>query len=268
MKLTTGLAVCLAVLVTGLYTWGISTDPDGFGGLIRDKARPVDGGVPLSAVGILDESLEALTWKDVAGEVAQATVFKLRPTPVADIDAGFGFFLVDLRQAVAIRDIAGVLSHSVNTQIVGFEGTEGLVSLEEALRSEVGEALWSQLQKVLALPVARTADGAYCAPWITCLAMPEEAGLVEPFETVFVTGERVPVYEAPGGAGEPLMILSFDALRLTGAPSEGDWLEVALPADRTGFIARDRVALLFGTRADFDYLDTGRWAMTSLVVVP
>lgn len=271
MKLTSGLAVSLAVLVTGLYTWGISTDPEGFGGLIRDRSRAIEGAVPLSAVATIEgmgEDGKSLTWEDVAGSVSQAVVFKLTPPATATLDEDFLLFRETLIRAIAARDTAGVLSLSAAEGIVVVEASEALVGLEELLSSDQNEKIWALLESVMAKPVARAADGSYCAPWVSCLSMPQEAGLVEPFETVFVTGENIPVYAGPSEMSEQLMTLSFDAVRLAAPIDDGKWLEVALPADRTGFIARERVTMLFDTRADFERLASGEWAMTSLVIAP
>lgn len=269
MKLTSGLAVSLAVLVTGLYTWGISTDPEGFRGLIRDRSLAIEGAVPLSAVAAIDgEDGKSLTWEDVAGSVSQAVVFKLTPPAAATLDQDFLVFRDTLIRAIAARDTAGVLLLSAGHNMVVVEASEALVGLEELLSSDQSEKIWSQLESVMAKPAARAADGSYCAPWVSCLSMPQEAGLVEPFETVFVTGENIPVYARPSEMSEQLVTLSFDAVRLAAPIDDAKWLEVALPADRTGFIARERVTMMFDTRVDFERLASGEWAMTSLVIVP
>lgn len=271
MKLTSGLAVSLAVLVTGLYTWGISTDPEGFRGLIRDRSRAIEGAVPLSAVATVDsvgEDGKNPTWEDIAGSVSQAVVFKLAPPALATLDQDFLTYRDTLTRAIAARDTALVLSLSVAHKMVVVEASEELVSLEGLLSSGESESVWTQLENILAKPVARASDGSYCAPWISCLSMPGEAGLVEPFETVFVTGENIPVYAKPSETAEQLVTLSFDAVRLAAPIDDGQWLEVTLPADRTGFIARERVTMMFESRADFERLASGEWAMTSLVIVP
>lgn len=265
MKLTTGLTVSLAVLVTGLYTWGISTDPEGFGGLIRDPSRRVEGAVPLPGVSAPEGVDESVTWRSISGQLPQAIVFKLKPPDVADLDESFLIYLDALRQAVAARDLAGVLSRSAENVIVSWGQPERPVGLAALLASDDGAAVWEQLQGVLAAPVAEGGDGAYCAPWFSCLAMPDEAGLVEPFETVFVTGENVPVYAETSDRSEPLLLLSWDAVRLAGPLDDGPWMKVILPADRTGYIARDRVRMMFDTRVDFERLpSSGLWALTSL----
>lgn len=266
MKLTTGLAVSLAVLVTGFYTWGISTDPQGFRGLIRDQSRPMEGAVPLSGVEIPGEIDENLTWETISGEVSQAVIFKLAPPDVASLDESFLDYLASLRAAVEARDLAGVLTRSADNFVVSWGQPERPIGLKQLLSSEDGPAVWQQLQGVLSTPVARGADGAYCAPWFTCLAMPDEAGLVEPFETVFVTGEKVPVYAGTSDRSKRLALLSFDAVRLAGPIDNASWMKVILPADRTGYIARDQVRMMFDTRVDFEPLATGGWAMTSLAV--
>lgn len=271
MKLTSGLAVSLAVLVTGLYTWGISTDPDGFGGLIRDRSRAIEGAVPLSAVATLEgvgEDGKSLSWEDVAGSVSQAVVFKLAPPAIATLDQDFLDFRDTLTRAIAARDTAAALSLSGAHNMVVVEASEELASLESLLLSDESEEIWSQLEKVMSRPVARAADGSYCAPWVSCLSMPQEAGLVEPFETVFVAGENIPVYAQPSETAEQLMTLSFDAVRLAAPVDNEIWLEVALPADRTGFVKRERVSMMFESRADFERLASGEWAMTSLVIAP
>lgn len=274
MKLSTGLTVSLAVLVTGLYTWGISTDPDGFGGLIRDRSQSIEGAVPLSAAGIVGDDAgditsgdeEKPTWKAIGKSASQAVVFKLRPPEAASLDESFMMFLDGLNTAVRDRDIDGILAYSAEDIVVSYSRSETFASLEDLLSSSGGERIWDHLQSVLALPMAKSADGAYCAPWFSCLAMPEDAGLVEPFETVFVTGEDVPVYEAPSEQARQMMTLSYDAVRLAGSIDDANWLKVELPADRTGYIARDQVRMMFDTHVDFEQLDSGLWAMTSLVI--
>lgn len=266
MKLTTGLTVSLAVLVTGLYTWGISTDPEGFGGLIRDNSRPIQGAVPLSGVDIPGDVDEGAVWETISGQVSQAVIFKLRPPDVASLDEGFLVYLDVLKRAVAEHDVEAVLALSAEDIAVSHGQPESPVGLRELLTSRDGLAVWDQLQDVLLAPVAKGADGAYCAPWFSCLAMPDEAGLVEPFETVFVSGQNVPVYAEATDRSERLAFLSWDALRLAGTMGDANWIEVTLPADRTGYIARDQVRMMFDTRVDFERLPSGPWAMISLVI--
>lgn len=276
MKLTTGLTVSLAVLVTGLYTWGISTDPEGFGGLIREHARPIEGAVPLStantpADGSGDRTSgvdEGVSWKTIGEKMSQAVVFKLRPPDASGLDESFLMYLDGLKSAVETRDIEGVLSYSAGDIVVTHGHLEGSGSADfkQLMSSDGGGKIWAQLHDLLSVPMAKGADGAYCAPWFSCLAMPEEAGVVEPFETVFVIGDNVPVYAAPSTRSEQLVRLSFDAVRLSGTIDDANWVKVILPADRTGYIARDQVRMMFDTRADFEVLESGLWAMTSLVV--
>lgn len=266
MKLATGLTVSLAVLVTGLYTWGISTDPEGFGGLIRERSRPIEGAVPLSVVDVPVAPQGAPGWEAVAERMPQAVVFKLRPPDSAGLDESFLMFLESLTRAVEARNLEGVLTRSAEDIVISPGRFDGAADFTELVSSADGEKVWQQLQEVLSLPMAKGADGAYCAPWFSCLAMPEEAGVVEPFETVFVTGENVPVYAAPSTRSELLVQLSYDAVRLAGTIDDANWLKVVLPADRTGYIARDQVRMMFDTHVDFEFLEPGRWAMTSLVV--
>lgn len=273
MRLTSGLAVSLAVLVTGFYTWGISTDPDGFRGLIRDRGQPVEGAIPLAAVGVPSDGIsgvahEDLTWKDVAGSLSQAVVFKLRPPAANSLDINFSTFLDNLTRAVAARDVVEVLALSAPNDFVAVDTNESLVGLEQLLTAPDSDATWEHLESVLALPVARGIDGSYCAPYFSCLAMPEDAGLVEPFETVFVTAENVPVYAEPSLTSEQLVTLSYDAVRLAAPIDDDKWLKVLLPADRSGYIAREQGRMMFESRADFARLPGGQWALTSLVIAP
>jgi hypothetical protein len=265
MKYTTGIAICLAVLLVGLYTWGISTDPDGLGALVRDSERPSDGAVPLASVEANSQADDELTYGALAAQVAQSDLFHLAPPEASDLDGDFMSFLSEMRSAVEARDIEAILSRSTSDIFLSFGSQGGHDVLRRLLSDpQAATSYWQELKAVLQLPAARGAEGLHCAPYFTCMNLPQEAGLIEPFDTAFIVSKDVSVFAEPDAAAAPLMKLSFDVVKVLEFAEDPDWVRIALPGGEAGYVRSSTFRTLFDFRASFEKIE-GFWLMTSFV---
>ena len=120
------------------------------------------------------------------------------------------------------------------------------------------------MDEVLALPLGRTSTGIHCAPHFSCMALPPEAGIIDPFDTVFALSAKVPVYAAANEDAEELETLSFDAVRQLGRLEASDWVKVDLGDGESGFVRASKVRSFFDFRADFEHSESG-WKMTAFI---
>lgn len=265
MKYTTGIAISLAVLLAGLYTWGISTDPDGLGALVREEERPMDGAVPLASVEASSLADDELTYAALATEVSQSNLFHLAPPEASDLDGDFLSFLLELRSAVEARDIEAILSRSASDIFLSFGSQGGHEVLRDLLSDpEAAGGYWQELKAVLHLPAAKGSEGLHCAPYFTCMNLPQDAGLIEPFDTAFIVSGDVSVFAEPSDAAATLMNLSYDVVRVLEFAEDPNWVRVALPDGEAGYLRSDTYRTMFDFRANFEKVE-GFWLMTSFV---
>lgn len=265
MNYANGLAMSLAVLLTVTYTWGLSTDPDGWGGLVRKSERLDPGGVPLAAVEAAAGQDDALTYAGINAPYRQPPVFHMAPPAAAFEDQEFVAFLGDLRDAVATRDLDRLLEASREDILLSFGYGVGREGLKDILSSpDIGEDHWQALEALFALPVGETKDGTRCAPHFACMVLPPEAGIIDPFDTVFVIDKDVPVYAEASERSEEILTLSFDAVREAAPLDTPDWVAVSLAGGQYGFVPSDKVRSYFDFRADFEKSEDG-WKLSSFV---
>src|SRR5690606_37302870 len=124
-----------------------------------------------------------------------------------------------------------------------FGGGSGRTELRRRLDAEDSD-LWEQLDELMSLGCDGDRQKGMTLPWYFAQEIPGD-----PANTAIVTGEGVPVLSQPAEGAKVVDYVSWDAVALTGesdresaaADAPGEYRQVALSEDVTGYIARDRL---------------------------
>ncbi len=147
-------------------------------------------------------------------------------------------FLDKITAATAARDVDALIALADVHVRLGFGGEDGAANLREALEEADG-GLWGEIDTLSAMGCAVTQTGEFTTitmPWYFAQDMDGD-----PFETMIVTSENVPVHEAASDNSAQLATVSWDAVQLVpeegaggvinfGGPDDNGWRHVRLPA--------------------------------------
>ncbi|TNE59969.1 MAG: SH3 domain-containing protein [Alphaproteobacteria bacterium] len=260
MKLLKGLAFSFAVIAAVTYGLAIYSDPEGFWESFRDSP-----GAPAGEA----KTLEAFVLQAVPptqGEVsAPPSSFVLLPPSEEAFDPTFLAYRGELKAAVEARNLEAVLALASPDVLVSLDGEQGRLQLGALLEApDDGEVIWQIMEDILALPSHQSSRGDFCAPYVSCGAMPEGAEMLEPFETAFTIKPVVAVRAAPSTEAVVVTSLSFQSVQLATALEDPLWAEVILESGETGFVARSDIWLVAGARAEFAK-EGGAWRMKSFL---
>ena len=208
-------------------------------------------------------TLAAVLWAAPAG----AAELKLLPVDEAAGNPSFLAYRGSLLDAVRRRDADYVVARAAPDIKLSFGGQYGRIMFRQALTGEEeweGERYWAELQRVLELGGVFLSDGAFCAPYISCVDVP---GCVEcdPYETVFVTSAYAVAHAKPELGGEVVARLSYDVLMLhPEMPYHGDWIPVLLPDGGAGYVKGPEFRMSIDYRARFEPFGKV-WLMTVFI---
>ena len=192
-----------------------------------------------------------------------------QPTPLArgpfaphdDCDTvdGAAAFRARLADAVRKRDAAALSTLAAADIKLDFGGGAGVAELQQRL-ADPKQDLWAELEAILPLGCAANEQGGVTIPWIA----DQDLGSRDPFSSMLVLGEGVPVLTAPAADAQRISEISWDLVEIEALEPGAAFQQIVLPNDRTGFIASDKL------RSPVDYRLTassrnGKWSMTSLV---
>ncbi|WP_121116775.1 hypothetical protein [Croceibacterium ferulae] len=172
---------------------------------------------------------------------------------------GAAAFRARFADAVRRRD-AGALSALAAADIkLDFGGGTGVAELQQRL-ADPRQDLWAELEAILPLGCAANEQGGVTIPWIA----DQDLGRRDPFSSMLVLGESVPVLTAPAPDAQRVGEVSWDLVQIRAPEPGATFQQIVLPNDRTGFIASDKL------RSPMDYRLTassrnGKWSITSLV---
>ncbi|RJY08196.1 hypothetical protein [Aurantiacibacter aquimixticola] len=200
--------------------------------------------------------------KEVEGEnLPQQAAGPFAPRDECTDQPGAAEFLSQLRRAIRDRDaesVAALAAEDVRLTVLDDAGRARFVELLDASGGE----RWSALDDLLELGCA--SDGATMT--MPYFAAQEIAG--EWMETAIVTGEDIPVYEAPDASSPDIARLSWEAVRRVDNTSDGmaavTWSEEGTGRPREGFIRSENLRLL----ADYELgvsRRNDRWRITHFV---
>lgn len=201
-----------------------------------------------------------------AGEIVapEATPSPLAEGPYAPRDTcgdleGADEFRRQLATAVEQRDADLLVGLAANDIRLDFGGGGGAVELGRRLADE-SLGLWDELDQLTIMGCAANAQGGITIPWI----FEQDLGDVDPFFSMLVTGEDVPVLDTADGDGRRLATVSWDMVAVDSLRPDAPYQRIELADGTTGFIATDKL------RSNLDYRllassRNGRWRITSFV---
>jgi hypothetical protein len=196
-------------------------------------------------------------------------------------------FLDEVNAAVAARDVDAFVNLADVHVLLTFGGGEGAAQLREELAADDG-ALWNETADLMAMGCAiskvndagQSGDESQFTTIILPWYLAQDTG-GDPFETVIVTGEDVPVHHAASLTSPPLAYVSWEAVQLVPEPGEtginysGDqetgWLRVRLPAGSgagadpvEGYMQAENLRSVVDYRLLANNGD-GRWKISALI---
>jgi hypothetical protein len=174
---------------------------------------------------------------------------------------GAAAFRERLAAAVEGRDVDALVALAADDIMLDFGGNGGADELRRQLE-DPGSMLWEDLEELTALGCAVNEQGGVTIPWIFA----QDLGEADPYETVLVTGEQVPVRRTAEPTSEQIGSVSWDIVKRATEAIEADdeFHPVVLPDGRRGYIAGNML------RSVIDYRliaasGNGGWRITNLV---
>ncbi len=173
-------------------------------------------------------------------------------------------FLASLQGAIDMRDADALVALAAEDVKLDFGGGAGKDQLRALLSAEDG-AHWQMLVDLLDLGCAATDQTSITLPWYFAQTLP-----VDPYAGAIVTGEDVPLYEAPANDAEAAATISWDAVEQLPSETAGEdfarvrWTNPETRQEVEGFMAKDNL------RSAIDYRlianrRNNRWRITALV---
>jgi hypothetical protein len=171
---------------------------------------------------------------------------------------GAAEFRERLIETVQLRDVEALAALAAEDIKLDFGGGAGIAELRSRLYNEPYN-LWQELEELLPLGCAETEQGGITIPWIFA----QDLGEADPYSSMLVLGEDVPVLAGPRNSAERLATISWDLVTVPSLQN-GAFQQVTLPGSRTGFIASDKLRSVIDYRLLASQRN-GRWRMTSLI---
>ncbi|MXP42707.1 hypothetical protein GRI75_13760 [Altererythrobacter soli] len=172
---------------------------------------------------------------------------------------GADAFRQSLAEAVRLRDADALVALAAEDIKLDFGGGTGRAELRKRLTS--GEwNLWQELDELLALGCAANKQGGITIPWYFEQAIPG----VDPMAGMIVTGEDVPLREAPEDGGAAASALSWGVVEISNFRPEAPYQQVKTTDGSQGFIATDKLRSLIDYRLSATSRN-GKWSIVSFV---
>ena len=206
--------------------------------------------------------------EDAIGEVQGEDLPQIAEGPYAPRnecldEPGAAAFLLELRNAVSVRDADALLSLSADDIFLDFGGGTGADLLRERLAAEDGY-LWDALDDIMELGCA--SDGARMTmPWYFTQDIP-----VDPYMGAVVMGEDVPLHSAPNAESEEVGRISWGAVEaLENVSDDGAYVAVRWEGGEDGEPVEGYIeAAKLRSIIDYRLITTrrnDRWRITNLV---
>lgn len=153
-------------------------------------------------------------------------------------------FLIEFERAVKDRDADALLSITDADVRLDFGGGGGLATFRERLADPEGR-LWTALDRITMLGCASESPDMLVLPWYFAQDMQVE----DPFKTMLVIGEEVPLRASPSAEGEVRQSVSWDTVELAGSLEPGAEFQRVTTAEGTeGYIASEQLRSLVDYR--------------------
>ncbi|WP_338240638.1 hypothetical protein [Aurantiacibacter hainanensis] len=173
-------------------------------------------------------------------------------------------FLANLQAAIDTRDADALVALVADDVKLDFGGGSGAQQLRERLAANDGEH-WDTLAELLELGCASRDETSMTIPWYFAQEVP-----VDPYMGAIVTGEDVPLYNAPARDAEVRTTLSWDAVEQLpdDRPHEGfervGWLDPETDERVEGYVAADMLRSMIDYRLIANRRND-RWRITALI---
>jgi hypothetical protein len=173
--------------------------------------------------------------------------------------AGADEFRARLTAAVRSRDTDAMAELSARDIKLDFGGGEGAEELRKRL-DDPSWGLWGELEELIQLGCSANRQGGITIPWY----FDQDLGGANPFATMLVTGEDVPVLETPDPASERIGAVSWDLVEIPSLDPDRPYQQVKLPDGTTGFVATGKLRSVIDYRLIASSRND-RWRITSFV---
>ena len=164
-----------------------------------------------------------------------------------------------LAEAVRLRDATAVAALAAEDIQLDFGGGAGAAEFKKRL-GDPEYMLWEALDQLLALGCAANDEGGITLPWM----FDQDIGDADPYSSMLVMGEDVPIMNGPEKSAEQLDRISWDLVEVVSYDPDKPLTEIKVADGGTGFIATDKL------RAVIDYRllassRNGKWSITSFI---
>ncbi|ANU07473.1 hypothetical protein [Paraurantiacibacter namhicola] len=193
------------------------------------------------------------------GEASPMADGPYAPRDTCDQVEGSREFRGRLEKAVAERDVAALRAMVADDILLDFGGGMGAAELETRLADD-DWALWEELDQLLKLGCSANKQGGITIPWYA----DQQIDAVEAANGVIVTGENVPMRNAPAADGETVALVSWDVVSLAAFDADAEYQRVVAVDGTTGFIRTDMLRSLLDYRVVASQRN-GKWSVTSFV---
>jgi hypothetical protein len=172
---------------------------------------------------------------------------------------GAGLFRRQLAAAIEARDADVLAALSAEDVKLDFGGGAGRAELRARL-ADKERGLWDELDALMALGCAANDEGGITIPWYFA----QDMGETDPFASLLVTGEDVPVLAAPRASAERLDTISWDLVEPVAFDPQSSFQEIKVADGVAGFIATDKLRSLVDYRLIASSRN-GRWRITAFI---
>lgn len=194
-----------------------------------------------------------------AAEPAPLAKGKWAPRDTCTEVEGADEFRARLAAAVKARDADALVALAADDIQLDFGGGAGKTELLTRLEDDSWD-LWEELDALMALGCSAGDQVGITLPWF----FDQDLGEADPYATMLVMGEDVPVYAGPDPDAKRRAAISWDVVEIASLDPEQPRQQVELPDDTTGFIATDKLRSLIDYRLIASSRN-GRWRITSFV---
>ena len=214
-------------------------------------------------------SQEKAPAEEVAEAAEKIVAPSAQPTPLAkgkwaprDTCAeveGAEQFRARLAVAIEARDAAALAALAAEDVKLDFGGGAGKAELRSRLEDEE-LGLWDELDALMTLGCSANAQGGITIPWF----FDQNMGERDPYFSMLIMGEDVPVLERADAASRRVGAVSWDLAEIASLNPESAFQQVELADGTVGYVASDKLRSLIDYRLVASSRN-GRWRITSFV---
>lgn len=165
-------------------------------------------------------------------------------------------FRRELAAAVKARDAERLAALAADDIKLDFGDSTGAAEL----RKRLADPLWDKFDELMALGCAANEQGGITIPWY----FEQDLSFADPASGMLVTGEDVPVLEAPDPASRRLATVSWDVVEIASLQPDEPYQRIETGDKVVGFVATGKLRSLLDYRLIASSRN-GKWSVTSFV---